>query len=752
MYASVIVDISHSDVDRTFTYALPDVPICPGQRVLVPFGRGNKPIAGLVLSFTENAPQGTQMKHILRPMEPYAAVLPDQLSLAEWVKETYHCTMAEALRLMIPAQLRGGKVHEKVIRIVQLNPHIDLDAAEAALLTKSGKPRAPKQYEVFRLLRESGAPMSVPDLNAFLPDSSAAIRALLDKGFLTEEGHITFRSPWQEDAKPTAPLKLNEDQQAACDRICEAITSGGGAFLLHGVTGSGKTEVYLQALAHAIREGKSGIVLVPEIALTPQTVERFRGRFGDRVAVLHSRLSDGERFDEWRRIRQGRVDVVVGARSAVFAPLQNLGLIIVDEEHETSYHSEKTPCYHANEISIKRCQLNGGTLVLGSATPSVTSYHRAENGRYELLKLPNRVADRPLPNVTVADMREEFAAGNTSIFSAPLHEKLTECLNKGQQAILFLNRRGYSTFVSCRGCGYVFECDNCDVSMTYHKTGNFVKCHYCGSIKPLPTVCPVCGKKYIKYFGIGTQQVEEQVQAYFPGVKTLRMDMDTTRTKDAHHKILSSFAKGEAQVLIGTQMIAKGLDIPNVTLVGVIAADSTLHIPDYRSCERAFQLITQVAGRAGRDKEPGEVVVQTYTPEHPVIQLAAQHDYEGFYAYESKERKAALFPPYSLFVRTIFTGREEQTPEKQAERFAAGLRARLAEELAALGADEGEILMLAAAPAPVKKRQGMYRYQVLLKLVRTRRTAKLLAAVYDYADTHRGECFTALCVNPEDMF
>lgn len=752
MYASVIVDISHSDVDRTFTYALPDIPVCPGQRVLVPFGRRSKPVEGIVLSFTDTVPEGVQLKRIIRPLEPYAALLPDQLALAVWVKENYRCTMAEALRLMIPAQLRGGRVHEKVIRVVQLNPGIDAAAAEKTFLTKEGKPRAPKQYEVFRILRESGAPMSAADINAFLPGSAGAIRALLEKGFLTEEGHITFRSPWQEDAKPTQPLKLNGAQQSACSRICGAVSSGGGAFLLHGVTGSGKTEVYLQSLAYAIENGKSGIVLVPEIALTPQTVERFRGRFGERVAVLHSRLSDGERFDEWRRIRDGRVDVVIGARSAVFAPLANLGLIIVDEEHESSYHSEKTPCYHANEIAHKRCQMNGGTLVLGSATPSVTSYFRAESGHYQLLKLPNRVEDRPLPSVIVADMRKEFSAGNASIFSAALHERLTDCLDKGQQAILFLNRRGYSTFVSCRGCGYVFECDQCDVSMTYHKAGNFVKCHYCGRTQPLPAVCPVCGKKYIKYFGIGTQQVEEQVQTYFPGVKTLRMDMDTTRTKDAHHKILSAFARGDAQILIGTQMIAKGLDIPNVTLVGVIAADSTLHIPDYRSCERTFQLITQVAGRAGRDTEPGEVVVQTYTPEHPVIQLAAKHDYEGFYAYESAARRAAAFPPYSLFVRALFTGREAEAPERQAERFADGLRGRLAQELAELGADADEILMLTAAPAPVKKRQGMYRYQVLLKLMRTRRTARLLSAVYDYADTCRGECFTALAVNPEDMF
>ena len=466
--------------------------------------------------------------------------------------------------------------------------------------------------------------------------------------------------------------------------------------------------------------------------------------------MLHSRLSAGERFDEWRRIRLGAARVAVGARSAVFAPFDNLGLIVVDEEHEGSYQSESAPRYHAVEVAQRRAQAAGAPLLLGSATPSLLSYFRACSGRYRLLELPERVMRRPLPAVEVVDMREEFLSGNNGIFSGRLVSLLGECLDEGRQAMLFMNRRGYSTFVSCRACGSVVQCPNCDVSMTYHKADQRLRCHFCGASAPVPARCPVCGKPFIKYFGIGTEQVEEQLHALFPGARALRMDTDTMRGRDAHARLLEAFAAGEAQVLIGTQMIAKGHDFPNVTLVGVVAADATLCIPDYRSAERAFQLLTQVSGRAGRDEAPGRVVVQTYQPGHPVIRFARAHDYRGFYQYEMLERRKALLPPYSLFVRILFSGRDEAALEAAGERYGRELE----RELLALLGEEGaqDLLLLVPSPAPIRKKQGAYRYQVLVKLLRTKRTAAAIRLIYAFAAAHRSELFAQLEVNPQDMF
>jgi len=507
----------------------------------------------------------------------------------------------------------------------------------------------------------------------------------------------------------------------------------------------------MQAIAHALAQGGTAILLVPEISLTPQTMDRFRARFGEEVAVLHSRLSPGERYDEWRRLRLGRARVAIGARSAVFAPLENIKLIVVDEEHEQSYFSEHTPRYSAIEVAERRCRMGGGVLLLGSATPSMASYYRAQRGRYALLELLERVKGLPMPRVETADMRNEFAAGNTGVFSGQLHSALKDCIAAGEQAMLFVNRRGYSTFVSCRGCGYVFKCPSCDVSLTYHKLDNTLKCHYCGGSHPIPRLCPDCRRPYIKFFGVGTQQVEEQLQQAFPGVTSLRMDADTTRGKNAHYELLNSFARGEAQVLIGTQMIAKGLDMPGVSLVGVVAADASLHIPDYRSCERTFQLITQVAGRAGRAQGNGRVIVQTYTPEHPAIAMASRHDYKGFYEYEAAQRRQALFPPFGLFLRVLFCHSEEGPLKEAAERFAKGLREAVEEALCAQGAGR-ELIFMVCSEAPIRRKQGLYRYHVLAKLVRTAHTPKAVQAAYAYANDHRSEYFSSIELNPTDMF
>ncbi len=755
MYARVIIDIAHANVDRLFTYEIPEgLNVAAGQRVLIPFGAGNRRREGFVLEVTEQTELDPQaLKPVLSTLEPYTALTAEQIALARWIAEAYHCLLVDALRLLIPAEMRGGRVRGKTIRTVHLSEGVDAEAAKAALLNKAGVSRAPKQTEVIGLLAEAGTCMSTADICAFIPGAAGAIAALLKKGVLTEEGKETFRDPFHSTGRgERAPMPLTAAQQAALDGILGCLEKGEGTCLLHGVTGSGKTEVYMQAIARVLAEGGRAVVLVPEISLTPQAMERFRSRFGGRVAVLHSRLSQGERYDEWRRIRLGRADVVIGARSAVFAPVEKLKLIIVDEEHEPSYHSEMIPRYGAAEVAAKRAKLNGAVLVLGSATPSVATYKRGLSGAYRLLSLPERINRQPMPEVSVVDMRAEFQRGNNSIFSGALHSALGECLDAGEQAILFMNRRGYSTFISCRGCGYVMKCPDCDVSMTYHKLENAMKCHYCGQRARIPGLCPECGKPYLKYFGVGTEQVEEQLRAHFPGTEAIRMDLDTTRTKNAHETLLNRFSRGEAQVLIGTQMIAKGLDIANVTLVGVIAADAMLHIPDYRSGERTFQLLTQVAGRAGRADKPGRVVVQTYTPEHPVIGFAARHDYGSFYAYEIAARRAALFPPYGLFLRVVLSGHEEAALAEDAELCAAGLREAVVAAIAAAGGSPHELLFLDASPAPVRRREGQYRYQVLAKLARTKNTAAAVRAAYAYHDAHRKPGMGDVEVNPANMF
>ncbi len=752
MYARVLIDIAHTEIDRLFTYRIPEgMEAAPGMHVLAPFGRGNAPKEGFVIEVTDAADGPGPFKALLRALEPYPVLLGEQIELARWMQRSYICLLVDALRLMIPAQMRGGRVHEKVTRTVALAPGLDVPAALKSLCAAAGRPRAPQQNAVLSRLAGCGVEMAMSALAVLVPGAAAAVAALARRGYVVEAGRVTFRRPPDAAVEPPAPPPaLTGAQSRAVAAVAEAMEGDGGTFLLHGVTGSGKTEVYLRCIEQCLRLGKQAIVLVPEIALTPQTVGRFRARFSDGIAVLHSRLSAGERFDEWRRIRLGAARVAVGARSAVFAPFDNLGLIVVDEEHEGSYQSESAPRYHAVEVAQRRAQAAGAPLLLGSATPSLLTYFRACSGRYRLLELPERVMRRPLPAVEVVDMREEFLSGNNGIFSGRLVSLLGECLETGRQAMLFMNRRGYSTFVSCRACGSVVQCPNCDVSMTYHKADQRLRCHFCGASAPVPARCPVCGKPVIKYFGIGTEQVEEQLHALFPGARALRMDTDTMRGRDAHARLLEAFAAGEAQVLIGTQMIAKGHDFPNVTLVGVVAADATLCIPDYRSAERAFQLLTQVSGRAGRDEAPGRVVVQTYQPGHPVIRFARAHDYRGFYQYEMLERRKALLPPYSLFVRILFSGRDEAALEAAGERYGRELE----RELLALLGEEGaqDLLLLVPSPAPIRKKQGAYRYQVLVKLLRTKRTAAAIRLIYAFAAAHRSELFAQLEVNPQDMF
>ena len=507
--------------------------------------------------------------------------------------------------------------------------------------------------------------------------------------------------------------QLTAQQQEVLSRLLPAVEAGRGAFLLYGVTGSGKTEVFIRAVRRAAQLGKTAIVLVPEIALTPQMVMWVRSRFGEDAAVLHSRLSPGERYDEWRRIRRGDVRVVIGARSAIFAPLENIGLIIVDEEHEQSYIADNTPRYDARELARLRCEREGAALLLASATPSMRSFAMAGRGDLALLEMLRRVNDRPMPQVHIVDMREELKAGNRSVFSGALLGGLKSCLDAGKQAILFVNRRGYSTFVSCRSCGYVVTCSQCDVSMTYHSSERVLRCHYCGQEAPVPSACPECGSPYIKYFGVGTQRVEEEVRRHFPDVPVLRMDNDTTRTKDAHETLLSAFRRGEARILVGTQMIAKGLDFPNVTMVGIIAADAMLKLPDYRSAERTFQLLTQVAGRAGRADSPGEVYLQTYDPEHYAVEAASRQDYRAFYEEEMRRRKRALYPPYTLIARLLYEADREEDAQREAQSAMRQMEAFF-ERRAYL---RKYVVALRVMACPIRKIKGKARWEVTLKIV-----------------------------------
>jgi len=587
-------------------------------------------------------------------------------------------------------------------------------AVDAGAVTKELsflETRAPKQAAVLRFLLETrGLDYTQEEIARLVQTSSSTVRVLARKGLVRLENRVEERDPLRDiDAhgRSTKPPVPTQDQRNVLELIRKKILARETAtVLLHGVTGSGKTEVYLSAVELVLEQGRQAIVLVPEIALTPQTIRRFVERFGRQVAVLHSGLSPGERYDEWCKIRSGRVKVVVGARSAVFAPFDNLGLIVIDEEHENTYKQETTPRYQTQEVALKRAALENGLVLLGSATPSVETYYRALKGDYLLGTLPRRINSRPLPEVEVVDMREELRRGNRSIFSRRLQNEIGHCLNNGEQAILFLNRRGYTTFVLCRECGQALRCHRCDVSLTYHRQSLSLHCHYCGASRPVPETCPKCGSRYIRHFGAGTQRVVEEVKRRWPSARVLRMDVDSTAAKGSHRQILEQFEKGRADILVGTQMVAKGLDIGGVTLVGVVAADTTLHLPHFRAGERTFQLLTQVAGRAGRGPGGGKVIIQTYNPDHYAVAAAREHDYESFYRTEIEIRRELGYPPFGHLARFVISGRDQ-----------AGVR-RLAQALGAALEDagrDGAVEIYGPGPAPLSRLKGRYRWHLVLK-------------------------------------
>ena len=744
MFCQVIIDIVHENVASPFTYRIPQgMTLIPGQRVAVPFGRLQK--EGIVLSLKQECSlDENKIRNVLKPLEEYAAIPPELMALAEQMANECHCPLAETLRLMLPAQMRGGRVHVKTEKTARLA--VTPEKAEAAA---EKNVRSPKRTALLRILAD-GKAHTVKELATQVKDPNEALKKLAAEGLVILSDEETLRTPGGAFRQPEDPgFVLTPGQEEALDEILPCLKGKGGKFLLHGVTGSGKTEVFMAAVRNVLAMGRSAIILVPEIALTPQMVAWFRGRFGPVAAVIHSRLSPGERFDEWRRIRRGDARVVIGARSAVFSPARNLGLIVVDEEHETTYLSDHHPRYDAREVAIRRCERENATLILASATPSIMSFARARRGDYMLLEMPRRVQDRPLPDVVIIDMRQELENGNRTVLSAVLRRELKDCAERGEQAMLLMNRRGYNSFVSCRSCGYVVKCPNCDISMTYHMNSEdgLLRCHYCGYTMKPPAVCPECGGKYIRYFGAGTQKVEEEVRKMLPGVNVVRMDYDTTSGKDGHGKILEEFRSGRAKILIGTQMIAKGLDFPRVTLVGVIAADMTLNLPDYRSRERTFQLLTQVAGRAGRGEKPGRVIIQTYKPEDPVITYAAAQDYRSFFEDEFTRRRRGLYPPFTLLARYLTESVNEAAAAAAADRLEQATR-----QLIDKHPEWSRKLLLMTNDTPsVKVLRGKNRRHVLMKMLVSQEADEMIAAMTEIARSEFENTEVWFEVNPTTM-
>ncbi|HQD39729.1 MAG: primosomal protein N' [Firmicutes bacterium] len=688
-YAQVIISIPTRQIDRPFDYAIPqalEAEVQLGTKVEVPFG--SKTVEGYVVGLNDSTKVDPEKIKTIRAVAQDAQPIPlELLKLATWLASFYQCLYLDALRLVLPA---WTQTTERKVKTAALASPISEE--EVAQMTKT----SPKQAAILKALSEHG-PLSVQELIELADCTAAPLHSLAKKGKVQLALKPQRRHAMAKVSSTFCRPTLTGQQKQAIETLAEL--PEGGVGLLWGITGSGKTEVYLNLIQQKLDSGKAAITLVPEIALTPQMVARYRSRFGDQVAVLHSQLGAGERRDEWERVRTGEARVVLGPRSALFAPIDDLGLIIIDEEHEPSYKQEAPPRYHARECAIKRAEFAGAQVVLGSATPSLESFYKAQRSDFQLVSLTQRPTGQKLPQIQLVDMRQELKDGNRSMFSWSLQESLKECLAAGQQAILFLNRRGYSTTVLCRECGQAVRCPKCDLPLTFHFNQHQLRCHYCDYHRLPPGLCPNCGSKRIRHFGTGTEKVEAELGKLFPGAKIARMDVDTTRTKGSHERILGEFRKGSAQILVGTQMVAKGLDFPNVTLVGVVMADLTLNLPDFRAAERTFQLLTQVAGRAGRGERPGKVLIQSYLPEHYSIQAAARHDYLSFFNRELPYRKRQAYPPFSRLVNITVSGRE------------AGVAFKIAKELA--GKLTGSIT--GPLPAPFALLRGEWRYRIMAR-------------------------------------
>ncbi|OTP06884.1 primosomal protein N' [Enterococcus sp. 10A9_DIV0425] len=760
--ADVIVDVPTMQTDQAFTYLVPsemEQVIQVGMRVAVPFGNGNRQVQGFVVALQVSEQQGEhELKPIVQVLDLAPVVNQELLMLADYMKTITYAFKITCLQTMLPSVMKAE--YEKQIYPLTDQPAVlELfngrkeiswkEAEEKGILTQLIRWRQKKLVDIKYEVHTKNKVKTIRTVHSLLSNtqideewgklrqnakkqkelllclselekdepvayfkekgiSSVVLNQGRDKGWLRFEEVESYRDPYKHRVfERTNALQLNEEQQSAVDQVIEACHQGSNrTFLLEGITGSGKTEVYLQAIADVLAENKTAIMLVPEIALTPQMVERFKGRFGESVAVLHSGLSQGEKYDEWRKIERHEAQVVVGARSAIFAPLENLGLIIIDEEHESSYKQDETPRYHARDLAIWRGNYHRCPVVLGSATPSLESRARAQKGVYQLLRLSKRAkSSAQLPTIEVVDMRQEFEKNQTSTFSSQLQEKIQDRLTKKEQTVLLLNRRGYSSFVMCRDCGFVLPCPNCDISLTLHMDTRSMRCHYCGHEEPIPTRCSNCGGNKIRYYGTGTQKVEEELQALYPEARILRMDVDTTRRKGAHERILQKFGDKQADILLGTQMIAKGLDFPDVTLVGVLNADTSLNLPDFRSSENTFQLLTQVSGRAGRADKAGEVVIQTFNPNHYAIELVKEQNYERFYQKEMHVRHRSGYPPYYFTVKITTSHAEEQVAAKKIFQIASQLKE-------VLGPTS---LLLGPVPSTILRVKNRYYYQLIIK-------------------------------------
>ncbi|MBQ8374004.1 MAG: primosomal protein N' [Clostridia bacterium] len=723
MIAEVIVDIASGETDRVFDY-LCDDGLTVGARVLAPFG--GRTLTGFIIRLKDTAAYPIEkLKKVAPAPDELPALTPECVELSGKIAKRYLVPRALALRLFLPAEMRTGKVRELTRRYATLA--VDKEQWNFSKTAKN-------QIAAAEYLLENGK-TDCALLNKLF---SGSVAALQKKGYITITEEQVRRDPYKTIEETGAVKALTAAQKNAVQAVK---TDERTVQLIHGVTGSGKTEIYLTLIADCLKAGKSSIFLVPEISLTPQMLAQLRARFGKNAAILHSGLSAGERFDEWWRLRTGEAKIAIGARSAVFAPLEKLGVIIMDEEHDSSYASETAPRYNTFDIALLRAKRNGCKLVLGSATPSVETYKRALEGEFGLIKLAERINKRPLPEIRIVDMRREVRRGNNSAFSFALKEELEQTLLGGNQAILFLNRRGYSQTVICKECGYVAKCEACDVSLTYHREEDCLKCHYCGAKYNMLSGCPDCGSKKLSYAGTGTQRIVSDLKKLYPQARILRMDNDTTSGKEGHYKILKEFGEKKADILVGTQMIAKGHDFPSVTLVGILDADMSLHFNDYRSGERTFQLITQVAGRSGRAEEQGKVVLQTFSPENDVLRFACEYDYEGFYKNEVSLRQAAMFPPFSKIVRVLISGEDNKKALETLKSVYFALEELYRE-------NEEQFLFFNKMAAPIKRIENKHRYQVLMRIV----GGELLPKIYDICAGERTrETLVSVEENPANL-
>ena len=710
MIAQVIINSNVKSLNKIFDYNVPNNmigTICVGDRILVPFGRGEKLEEGFIIGFKDKSE--FRVKDIVKIQEGIK-LTKENIELAKLMSRRYFCNISDCIKLMLPPGTATknieSRMKEKTLNFVYLKKEIEEieDDIENKII------KSEKQKRVLNFLIQNEG-IQTTDLETITDTTSVVLKALEKKEYIEIIEEKVERNPFiNKNVTPTQKLELTIQQKEAFNKINESIIKNEyKEFLIYGITGSGKTEIYLQLIEEVLKKQKTSIVLVPEISLTPQMVDRFIARFGqDKIAVLHSKLSIGERYDQWNKIKKGECKIVIGARSAIFAPVQNLGLIIIDEEHDSSYKSETNPRYNAKELAGFIAKQNNIPLVLGSATPDITTYYKAQTQKIELITLTKRANNASLPEIEVVDLRQELANGNRSILSTRLYDAIEENLKNKKQTILFLNRRGYSTFVMCRDCGYTIKCKNCNITMTYHSKGNKLKCHYCGHEQKNVTECPECKSKNIKYFGTGTQRLEQEINKLFPNASTIRMDVDTVTKKNSHEKILNKFKNENINILIGTQMVVKGHHFPNVTLVGVIAADSSLYIEDYRSNERTFQILTQVAGRAGREKLPGKVIIQTYNPENFAIECSKRQDYDIFYETEIELRKQLKYPPFCDIISIVLSDINEEEIKKVSEALYNNINIYIKKQ-------NINMLIYKPLPCPIDKIKNKYRWRIILK-------------------------------------